>query len=168
MQALKANQPEGWVIATCDFAENFLCKFQDEPQSPQWSYRQVTVYPVDIHFRCLEAGCHQLRCDCLVFLSDDLNHDSDASQAFVQHVVAYLSTVQHFEKVVLRLVHGGSLHNSNWDFHFCTCLTHRLPVAVTWRLKRCSLVPGMARMTVSVWCGGAVMVSHFSQERRDM
>ena len=67
----------------------------------------MTVYPVGVHFRCLEAGCHQLRRDCLVFLSDDLNHDSDASQAFVQHVMAYLSTVQHFEKVVLRLVHDG-------------------------------------------------------------
>ena len=78
LPALKANLPEGWAIATCDFAENFQCKFQNEPQSAHWSYKQVTVYPVVVHFRCPEAGCQQLRRDCLVFLSDDLNHDSHA------------------------------------------------------------------------------------------
>ena len=101
LQALKANLPEGWATATCDFAENFLSKFQNEPQSAHWSYKQVTVYPVVVHFRCPEAGCQQLRRDCLVILSDDLNHDYHASQVFVQHVVAYLPTVRHFEKVVL-------------------------------------------------------------------
>ena len=28
-----------------DFAENFLCKFQDKPQSADWAYKQVTVFP---------------------------------------------------------------------------------------------------------------------------
>ena len=59
------------------------------------------MHPVVVHFRYPEAGCQQLRRDCPVFLSDDLNHDSHASQAFAQHVVAYLPTVRHSEKVVL-------------------------------------------------------------------
>ena len=33
LQLLKANLPTGWVLATCDFVENFLCRSQDEPQS---------------------------------------------------------------------------------------------------------------------------------------
>ena len=44
-QRLKENLPDDWVIATMDFAENFLCKFQDEPQSADWAYKQVTVFP---------------------------------------------------------------------------------------------------------------------------
>ncbi|XP_070184371.1 uncharacterized protein [Littorina saxatilis] len=43
LQSLKAKLPEGWVIVTCDFAANFLCKFQDEPQSAHWGYSQWKI-----------------------------------------------------------------------------------------------------------------------------
>ena len=33
LQLLKANLPTGWVLATCNFVENVLCRSQDEPQS---------------------------------------------------------------------------------------------------------------------------------------
>ena len=69
LQSLKKELPEGWALATCDFAENFLCRFQDEPQSAHWAYRQVTLFPVVVFSR---SGCGELRRDSLVFLSDDL------------------------------------------------------------------------------------------------
>ena len=46
LQSLKKELPEGWALATCDSAENFLCHFQDEPQRAHWAYRQVTLFPV--------------------------------------------------------------------------------------------------------------------------
>ena len=45
LQKLKAELPEGWALVTCDFAENFLCRFQDEPQSAHWAYKQVSLFP---------------------------------------------------------------------------------------------------------------------------
>ena len=44
LQLLKADLPDGWAVAYLDFAENFLCKFQDEVQSAHWSYEQVPPF----------------------------------------------------------------------------------------------------------------------------
>ena len=58
-QRLKENLPDDWAIATMDFADNFLCKFQDEPQSAHWPYKQVTFFPVVADSRC--STCQELR-----------------------------------------------------------------------------------------------------------
>ncbi|XP_035824226.1 uncharacterized protein LOC118477139 [Aplysia californica] len=44
-QSLKFSLPRGHAMCTVDFAENYLCKFQNEVQSAHWSYRQVSVHP---------------------------------------------------------------------------------------------------------------------------
>ena len=99
LQSLKKELPEGWALATCDFAENFLCRFQDEPQSAHWAYRQVTLFPVVVFSR---SGCGELRRDSLVFLSDDVRHDAHLAQVCVQQVLQYLSgIVDSLKKVVL-------------------------------------------------------------------
>lgn len=86
-------------MATCDFAENFLCRFQEEPQSAHWAYRQVTLFPVVVFSRC---GCGELRRDSLVFLSDDLRHDAHFAQVCVQQVLKYMAdVVVGLEKAIL-------------------------------------------------------------------
>ena len=52
LQLLKADLPDGWAVAYLDFAENFLCKFQDEVESAYWSYKQVTLFPYVHFYRC--------------------------------------------------------------------------------------------------------------------
>ena len=44
LQSLKKELPEGWALATCDFTENFLCRFQDEPQSAHWAHIDKSPY----------------------------------------------------------------------------------------------------------------------------
>ncbi|XP_076436127.1 uncharacterized protein LOC143275737 [Babylonia areolata] len=95
---LKRNLPEDWVIIVMDFAENFLCKFQDEPQSAHWAYRQVTVFPAVVHSRC---SCGELRRDNLVFLSDDLRHDACITQVFIENILEYVSKLRNMKKVLL-------------------------------------------------------------------
>lgn len=82
-----------------DFAENFLCKFQDEPQSAHWAYKQVTVFPVIAYSRC--CTCQELRRDCLVFFTDDLRHDACASQVFIEKTMNYLSQLRSFSRVIM-------------------------------------------------------------------
>lgn len=53
LQSLKRELSGGWALATCDFAENFLYRFQEEPQSARWAYRQVTLFPVFFSSPCV-------------------------------------------------------------------------------------------------------------------
>ena len=63
-----------WAVVVCDFAENFLCKYQDEVQSAHWGYSQVTVHPTLLTYSC--PHCNDTVTDYLIFLSDDLYHDA--------------------------------------------------------------------------------------------
>lgn len=53
MAAETASVTEERAVATCDFAENFLYRFQEEPQSARWAYRQVTLFPVFFSSPCV-------------------------------------------------------------------------------------------------------------------
>ena len=89
LQMLKADLPEGWVIACLDFADNFLCKFQDEVQSAHWAYKQVTLFPSVFFYRC-QVRCRELRHDEVAFLSDDLHKDASMSQMFIENILQRL------------------------------------------------------------------------------
>ncbi|KAK7500474.1 hypothetical protein BaRGS_00008381 [Batillaria attramentaria] len=51
MKTLKANLPKTWATATIDFAESYLCHYQDEMQSMHWGYSQVTTHPVALNYQ---------------------------------------------------------------------------------------------------------------------
>ena len=90
LQLLKADLPDGWAVAYLDFAENFLCKFQDEVQSAHWSYKHVTLFPSVLFYRCPNDDCQELRRDELAFFSDDLRKDAAMSQKFILDIMAHL------------------------------------------------------------------------------
>ena len=97
LQSLKRGLPEGWALATCDFAENFL-SFSGGASECR-AYRRVTLFSVVVFSSC---SCGELRRDSLVFLSDDLCHDAHFAQVCVQQVLQYLSgIVDSLKKVVL-------------------------------------------------------------------
>lgn len=100
MNSLTSAMPNKTAIAVCDFAENHLCKYQDEVQSAHWGYKynQVTVHPTVLYYPC--ATCDNLVTEYIVFLSDDLVHDAP----FVNLVLT--TTEQHLndlgiEKIVV-------------------------------------------------------------------
>ncbi|XP_013411104.2 uncharacterized protein LOC106174215, partial [Lingula anatina] len=51
-RTLKCNLPPTWALVVMDFAENFLCKYQNKVQSIYWFYNQVTVHPCVLHYAC--------------------------------------------------------------------------------------------------------------------
>ena len=51
-QRFSRGAQKGHCVLTVDFAENYLCKYQDEIQSAHWSFRQVSVHPCVFFFPC--------------------------------------------------------------------------------------------------------------------
>ncbi|GFN90054.1 Cc8l18.2-like protein [Plakobranchus ocellatus] len=80
---LKACPPNGCAVVTLDFAQNYTCVSQDQPQSSYYGMRQVTVHPAVIHRPCPD-DCGGVITDNMVFLSNDLKHDA----YFVNEVIA--------------------------------------------------------------------------------
>ena len=75
------NPPKDWVIMCMDFAENFTCAFQDEIQSAHWNHAQATLHPIVCYYCC--PKCEKSMHESLVFISDDLKHDSHLVHHFV-------------------------------------------------------------------------------------
>ena len=85
-QALQENTPPQWVVATMDFAQNYLCVYQDEVQSAHWGYRQITIHPVVLHYRC---HCLQNITEYMIFLTDDLQKDRNMVKAITNRVLEH-------------------------------------------------------------------------------
>ena len=95
-KTLLSGIPNMWAVVVCDFAENFLCKYQDEVQSAHWGYSQVTVHPTVLTYSC--PHCNDTVTDYLIFLSDDLCHDA----SMVKTILA--QTTEHLQSVMDNLV----------------------------------------------------------------
>ncbi|KAK3762158.1 hypothetical protein RRG08_024963 [Elysia crispata] len=91
-QKLKESLPPNHCILTIDFAENYLCKYQQEVQSAHWSYRQVTVHPCVFFYRCPKQSCHHIVTDYKVFLTDDLKHDAHVVKFILHKCLTYLAS----------------------------------------------------------------------------
>ena len=40
------------VLMVQDFAQNYLCELQNEPQAIHWLHKQATIHPTVVYFRC--------------------------------------------------------------------------------------------------------------------
>ena len=87
---IRNNPSEGEVVIGMDFAENYRTTYQREVTSAHWSYQQITVHPMVTHYRCPEVGCHTVIKDAIIAVSNDLNHDSFAVNAFINAAKEHL------------------------------------------------------------------------------
>ena len=78
------NSTVGDVIVVHDFAQNYLCKHQNEVQGLHWRHQQPTV----AHFKC--SKCHQLATHEIVHISDDMKHDAHLVKVFTQKSIQVL------------------------------------------------------------------------------
>ena len=95
-QFLRDNLVAGHCLITADFAENYLCKFQNEVQSAHWSYRQVTLHPCVFFYRCGKPGCKKVITHYSIFLSDDLKHDSFFTRLVFDKVCSFAESKDFF------------------------------------------------------------------------
>lgn len=89
--------PDGWAVLVLDFAENYLCRQQDQPQSAYFSYSQVTVHPCVLYYGC---ACGQRVTDNWVFLSDVLSHSADMVKTIITRILHHLTSM-NMKKVVI-------------------------------------------------------------------
>ncbi|CAC5406241.1 unnamed protein product [Mytilus coruscus] len=94
---LKAHIHEKWVLMCLDFAENYICRHQDEAQSAHWTYEQVTIHPLVTYYQCQEENCHQTVRESLVFISQDHKHDYH----MVHHCIVKANTylLEHLDEI---------------------------------------------------------------------
>ena len=86
----KQNLVEGQVLIVDDFAQNYLCGHQNEPQGLHWLLQQVTVHPSIARYTCKQPGCKKLVMHEVVHVTDDLKHDAHIVKNFRARTVEVL------------------------------------------------------------------------------
>ena len=104
----------GTAVIINDFAENYLCKYQDEVQSAHWGYNQVTIHPNVLYYPCY---CGDLITKYLVFLSDDLQHDAHMVRDITGTIKDYL-TRKRFHNLIMWSDGCSAQYKSKLPFFF--------------------------------------------------
>ena len=78
----KKNLLPGQVLLVHDFAQNYLCLMQNEPQGMHWEHKQVTWHPTVAYYVCPNEGCNKMVTHELVHQSDDLKHNAHLIKRF--------------------------------------------------------------------------------------
>ena len=124
---LRYSLPSTWALGVFDFAENFLCKYQDEVQSAHWGYNQVTVHPSVLYYACTHTDCSEMVTDTIIYLSDDINHDAHFAKSVTDRCKKHLQkTFQNkpLEKFVIFSDGCSSQYKSKLPFfHLCEDLS---------------------------------------------
>ena len=76
----KNNLQVGDILIVNDFAQNYLCLHQNEPQGMHWEHKQVTLHPTVVYFRC--KGCNNILTHEIGHVSNDLKHDAHLVKKF--------------------------------------------------------------------------------------
>ena len=78
----------GDVIFVHDFAQNYLCKHQNEVQGLHWRHKQVTLMPTVAHYKC--SKCQQLVTHEIVHVTDDMKRDAHLVKMFTDKSIQVL------------------------------------------------------------------------------
>ncbi len=82
---LKKHLRPGTLVTVCDFVQNYLNTFQDEPSGAHWDHEQTTIFPIVNWYRCQKASCDSVVMHEQVFIApQSQKHDHFAVAAFVK------------------------------------------------------------------------------------
>ena len=94
----KAKQNLEGGVLIMNFAQNYLCDHQNEPQGLHWLHQQVTLHTSVAMYTCKQPGCNKLVMLKVVHLSDDLKHDAHIVKYFrARTVKALQKTLQYIK-----------------------------------------------------------------------
>lgn len=82
------NVPKQTVVAVLNFAKNYWCEYQEEPQAAHWCYKQVTIHPIVCNYRC--SDCDGIVTEEIVCVTPDLKHSAAAVKVFEQQAYKHL------------------------------------------------------------------------------
>ena len=135
---MKQNLVEGDVLIVDDFAQNYLCEHQNEPQGLHWVHQQGTIHPSVAMYPCMQQGCNKLVMHEVVHLSDDLKHNAHIVKNFRTRTVEALRK-NNVEVRKLYSLQTKLHHNTKIKQHSTIWLKMIFPLNVT------SLVLDMAK-----------------------
>ena len=73
-----------------DFAQNYLCLHQNEPQGMHWEHKQITLHPTVAYFKCPNSACGKLCTHEAVHVYEDLKHDAHLVKKFSEKTLEVL------------------------------------------------------------------------------
>ena len=114
----KSNIQHGEVVMVQDFAQNYLCNLQNEPQAIHWLHKQATLHPTVVHYKCPVDDCHTVTHE-VVHISNDLKHDAHLVEKFHQATMKVLKD-QNVEvcKIVKFTDHAPSQYKNKTSFAY--------------------------------------------------
>ena len=111
------NLKPGQVLFVHDFFQNLLYS-QDEPQPRHWIHKQITIHPTVVYYKCLRNGCEEIVKEDLIHVTEDLSHDQDAVQAFLEASVEHLKQKGvEINKIIQFSDHAASQYKSKTFLH---------------------------------------------------
>lgn len=94
-KTLTRSIPDKCVISVLDFGKHYLCSYQDEPQYMHYGQKQVTVHPIVTYYTCPKD--HGRVKEDIVFLSDNIKHDSAAVSTFQKLAYSHLKDERNLD-----------------------------------------------------------------------
>ena len=88
---LTENLPPNHVYIHMNFAEDHLCRSQNEIQSAHWSPTQVTIHPVVIYFK--QPGAQKSSHRSFVFVSNESRHDATLVFTLIGKLIPLLKEI---------------------------------------------------------------------------
>lgn len=117
----QANIQPNEIVLIYDFSKNYACMIQDAAQAYHWSMAQVTVHPICMYFKGPDG---KLQHQCVVIISENLQHNFFAVFAFQRKLVDYLrreEKFQHINKLTFFLDGAPTQYKNKYNF-FNACL----------------------------------------------
>jgi hypothetical protein len=96
----KRNNPStGEIICLSDPSENHRNEHQVQPSSVHWSYSQLSVCPVVLHYLCPNVSCKEVVKEVVICCSGDLKHDAFFAQQCESMAVKLVEEKRHMQFV---------------------------------------------------------------------
>ena len=115
----KHNLAEGEILIVDDFAQNYLCGHQNEPQGLHWLHQQVTLHPSVAMYNCKQEGCNKLVMHEVVHISDDMKHDAHIVKNFRTRTIEALQKNNiAVHKIIQFTDQAPSQYKNKTAFHY--------------------------------------------------
>ena len=116
------------AVIQVEFAENYTCNHQDEPQSAHWNQEQVSLFTLAIWTK--EAAGVDNVCESHDIVSDEMMHDKKAVAVFMFHVVDQLIKKRHQNVKQVYVFSDGpsSQFKNKYIAHFLHTLNKIVPI----------------------------------------
>ena len=111
---IQTNLPSDVLLQVMDFGQNYLNKYQNEPQSVHWHHQQTTLHPI-VNYYQTEDG---LVTEEHMHISCDINHDKFAVEQFQKKTLNYFKSSHFTPKMIIQFCDNCSAqYKSKGPFH---------------------------------------------------